>query len=124
MAQVRIKMGNFKPVYVGEWDANTSYSPLDVVRFRNCLYICKKACTGQYPDKVTSTNYQYSMGEYWVNSVMYLRPQRDTSDNFIQFLTVVSRGGNLYYSCGFKSYIAYTDDSKYFKKVIDWTKGI
>lgn len=98
MAQERIEIGCVYPVYKGEWGNTTSYNPLDMVVFNNCLYMAKKATTGDDPDKMTTRTASYTVGDVWCANVLWLHPMRDNMTNeYVNMMTVLVSNGRVFY---------------------------
>lgn len=60
---ITIPLGKVQMIVKGEYDANTTYSLLDIVSYKGSSFICKKNCKGYAPTNTEYWQLSASKGE-------------------------------------------------------------
>ena len=111
--------------YLGEWNSETSYNVFDTVTYNGAVYTAYQNSTGEQPDVVTTwPSTSYIVNAKWTPQISFLRP-RSTDDDILQFLQLVSKNNKLKYVSSYSASKTRTDffDGRYFRDVVDFTKG-
>ena len=91
------KKVNPQLTFKGEYDATVGYNPLDVVTWRNSLYICGVSVTGIAPDKYSgSSGWAYGTA-YWMQSFLNFRAiSLSDNANGFNYLQMFTQDNSLY----------------------------
>lgn len=123
MTQQRIDIGKIDTSYVGDWDAQRPYKVFDTVTYNGAVYTAYQSSTGEQPDVLESYSTSYYVNPKWTTQMSFLRP-RATDDDMVQFLQLVSKNNKLKYVSAYSARkTSDFSDVRYFRDVVDFTKG-
>ena len=123
MTQVRIDIGKIDTEYLGECNSETSYKVFDTVTYNGAVYTAYQSSTGEQPDVLESYSTSYYVNPKWTTQMSFLRP-RATDDDLVQFLQLVSKNNKLKYVSAYSARkTSDFSDVRYFRDVVDFTKG-